>query len=116
MQRWKSRAEELEKQAQDRNSHFNTCLATLQCLLAELQEIYRVRGVCAPADDSGISGDSVVENLFADVSRLLQTLAFGADGTMQDADCLAGETCEKSGMPSRAGPRTHLLPCRPRDG
>jgi len=89
-QRLQARVTELEKQARDRSSHFTTCLASLHCLLSELHDIYRIRGVCAPAEDSGMCGDGVVEQLFSDVSRLLQTLAFGADGTMEDTDCLAG--------------------------
>ena len=86
----------LETQARERTAHFNTVLASLHTLLAELEDIYRVRGVVAPLDDSGTSGDGVVSQLFSDMTRLLKTLAFGTDGTLEDADCLAAATLKEN--------------------
>eukprot|EP00041_Stephanoeca_diplocostata_P038007 m.1468409 g.1468409 ORF g.1468409 m.1468409 type:complete len:659 (-) comp25139_c0_seq17:4400-6376(-) len=84
-------------QQHQRQKHIATCLTSLHCLIAELEEIFAVCGVQAPGDGANgaaraPNGEGVVAQLFADIRRLFRALAFGADDTFEDGDCLAAAT------------------------
>lgn len=51
-------------QLRHRETHMTTCLTTLHCLLSELEEIFRVRGVVASTSDTRTGdGESVIERV-----------------------------------------------------
>lgn len=93
---WKKRAHELEKTLAGREKHFNTCISTINCLVAELKEIFDIRGFTAPGEVQRSNDDSVVSQLFRDISRLVKSLCFAQDGTNKPDDHMPVHVIEEN--------------------
>jgi hypothetical protein len=60
---WRKKAEGLEKTLAAREKHFNACISTINCLIAELKEVFEIRGFAAPGEVERTHGDSVVSQV-----------------------------------------------------